>query len=251
LPVVKTPSRAGRRRGTKEAVEEQPDCLVSPDDRFERALGDEGFGIVAGLDEVGRGAWAGPVSVGVVVFPPDVPPPDGVRDSKMLTEERRESLYPLITKWCTDWSVGHAGPDECDRLGMTVALRLAARRALTTLHRPPHAVLMDGAFDYVSDPSDAVPLPGTTNVPSLPDHPPHVRTIVRGDAHCVSIAAASILAKVTRDRMMRSISASFPAFDFDRNKGYPSPVHRTALAGFGLTSVHRRSWAFVDTMAFR
>jgi ribonuclease HII len=244
-----------RRRGGKQAVEESVNpCsadAVAPDDRFERSLGDEGFGIVAGLDEVGRGAWAGPVSVGVVVFPPGLPPPDGVRDSKMLTEERREELFPLIAAWSTDWSVGHAGPDECDRWGMTLALRVAARRALATLRRPPHAVLMDGAFDYVSDPSNAAQLPGTTEVPSLPEDPPHVRTVIRGDAHCVSIAAASILAKVTRDRMMRAMSSSFPAFDFDQNKGYPSPVHKTALAGFGLTSVHRRSWAFVDSMAFR
>jgi ribonuclease HII len=249
--VMNTRTGARRRGGAKEPVEEPPDCLVSPDDRFEQALGDEGFGIVAGLDEVGRGAWAGPVSVGVVVFPAHVPPPEGLRDSKMLTEERRETLYPLITRWCTDWSVAHAGPDECDRLGMTIALRVAARRALATLRRPPHAVLMDGAFDYVSDPTNDVQLPGTTEVPALPADPPHVRTVVRGDAHCVSIAAASIVAKVTRDRMMRALSASFPAFDFDRNKGYPSPVHKTALAGFGLTSVHRRSWAFVDNMAFR
>jgi ribonuclease HII len=75
--------------------------------------------------------------------------------------------------------------------------------------------------------------------------------VVRGDATCVSVAAASIVAKVTRDRLMRTLSASFPAFDFDRNKGYPSPVHRTALAGFGLTSMHRRSWSFVDDLAFR
>ncbi|MGH9081341.1 MAG: ribonuclease HII [Acidimicrobiales bacterium] len=243
--------RARRRGAAKQAVGPRSASPVSPDDRFERALGEEGFGIVAGLDEVGRGAWAGPVSVGVVVFPPHLRPPEGLRDSKMLTEDRRETLYPLIMTWCTDWSVAHAGPDECDRLGMTVALRLAARRALATLRRPPHAVLMDGAFDYLSDPSTNVPLPGTTDVPALPEDPPHVRTVVRGDSHCVSIAAASIVAKVTRDRMMRSLSTSFPAFDFDRNKGYPSPVHRTALAGFGLTSVHRRSWAFVDHMAFR
>ena len=78
-----------------------------------------------------------------------------------------------------------------------------------------------------------------------------MRTVVRGDAACVSIAAASIVAKVTRDRMMRSLAPSFPAFDFDRNKGYPTRVHKLALAGFGLTSIHRRSWAFVDGMAFR
>ncbi len=91
----------------------------------------------------------------------------------------------------------------------------------------------------------------TTDLPCATSPAPQVQTVVRGDASCVSIAAASIMAKVTRDRMMRAMSASFPPFDFDRNKGYPSPVHRTALAGFGLTSIHRRSWAFVDDLAFR
>jgi len=218
---------------------------LAPDDRLERSLCGEGVCSVAGLDEVGRGAWAGPVSVGVVVFPEDVEPPEGLRDSKMLTEDRREYLYPLINEWCSAWSVGHAGPQECDALGMTAALRLAARRALAGLGSSPRVILMDGAFDYVSPPVEADGADGAAP-PS-----PRVRTVVRGDASCVSIAAASIMAKVTRDRMMRGLSASFPPFDFDRNKGYPSPVHRTALAGFGLTSIHRRSWSFVDDLAFR
>jgi ribonuclease HII len=219
--------------------------VQTPDDRLERSLCDEGIQFVAGLDEVGRGAWAGPVSVGVVVFPDDLAPPDGLRDSKMLTEDRREALYPLITQWCSAWSVGHAGPEECDSLGMTAALRLAARRALDSLTCEPRVVLMDGAFDYVTEPPDPAGAP-TTN-----GSWPQIRTVVRGDASCVSIAAASIVAKVTRDRMMRALSASFPAFDFDCNKGYPTPVHRTALAGFGLTSLHRRSWSYVDDLAFR
>ena len=128
---------------------------------------------------------------------------------------------------------------------MTAALRLAARRALSGLAWPAEAVVMDGGHDYVSEPC-ATERPGMP-----PPGAPEVRTVVRGDATCVSVAAASIVAKVTRDRLMRTMSASFPAFDFDRNKGYPSPVHRTALAGFGLTSVHRRSWSFVDDLAFR
>jgi len=206
---------------------------------------------VAGLDEVGRGAWAGPVSVGVVVVPFGVPAPRGIRDSKMLTEERREELFPKITAWCTGWSVGHADPLECDRLGMTAALRLAAWRALDGLAPVPQILAMDGSFDYVSHPTD----PGDPADQAEAEQPttklPQVRTVVKGDATCVSIAAASIVAKVTRDRMMRSMSASFPGFDFDRNKGYPSPVHRTALAGFGLTSLHRRSWSYVDDMVFR
>lgn len=239
-------SSGKRAQGPKRRAKAATGSGQVPDDRLERSLGGEGVRSVAGLDEVGRGAWAGPVSVGVVVFPDGLEPPDGLRDSKMLTEERREALYPLINEWCSAWSVGHAGPRECDVLGMTAALRLAARRALAGLALPPRVILMDGAFDYVSPPTDAADADGTSPPPS-----PRVRTVVRGDASCVSIAAASIMAKVTRDRMMRGLSASFPPFDFDRNKGYPSPVHRTALAGFGLTSIHRRSWSFVDDLAFR
>ncbi len=225
------PDRSGRPRPPR------------PHARLERSLGNDGHGSVAGLDEVGRGAWAGPVSVGIVVFQPDRRPPPGLRDSKLLTEPRREALFPLITRWCTAWSVGHADPTECDDLGMTGALRVAARRALDGLAAPPMVVLMDGNHDYVTDPaSGGRPPDGST---------PQIRTIVRGDATCISIAAASIVAKVTRDRLMRSLADSFPAFDFDRNKGYPSPAHRTALAGFGLTSLHRRSWSYVDDLAFR
>lgn len=216
-----------------------------PHSQLERSLLEEGFRVVAGLDEVGRGAWAGPVSVGVVVFPRDRRAPRGLGDSKLLTEEQREELFPRVIRWCDGWAVGHVGAGECDRLGMTAALRLAARRALCGLAWPADVVVMDGAFDYVSEPS-----PDDRPVPLSPGMP-HVRTVVKGDAACASIAAASIVAKVTRDRLMRSFSASFPAYDFDLNKGYPSPVHKTALAGFGLTSLHRRTWAFVDGMAFR
>jgi ribonuclease HII len=131
---------------------------------------------------------------------------------------------------------------------MTAALRLAARRALAQLSVQPGVVLLDGNFDYLSGPdtdrSDA-------DTDADASDGPVVRTVVKGDTKCLSVAAASIMAKVTRDRMMRSWSESFPPFDFDRNKGYPSPSHRTALSGFGLTSIHRRSWSFVDEMVFR
>jgi len=218
---------------------------------------------VAGVDEEGRGAWAGPVSVGVVVHAFDRTPPEGIRDSKLLSEARREELYPRIDRWCTEWAVGHASPHECDAHGMTAALRLAARRALAALSAPPGAVLMDGGFDYLTDPVVTGPIGddpvaegpadgiGTAATPDSGPAVPVVHTVVRGDACCLSIAAASIMAKVTRDRMMRSWAESFPPFDFDRNKGYPSPVHRTALAGHGLTSIHRRSWSYVDDLAFR
>ncbi len=235
----------GTRRARAAQTGRRPRSRVrNPDDKLERSLTDQGFGLVAGLDEVGRGAWAGPVSVGVVVFPEGLRAPRGLRDSKMLTEERREARFPMITRWCAGWAVGHAGAAECDSLGMTAALRLAARRALFGLAWPPQVVVMDGSFDYVSEPHAVA----HTRSPAV--GAPQIRTVVKGDATCVSIAAASIVAKVTRDRLMRSLSGSFPGFDFDRNKGYPSPVHRTALAGFGLTSMHRRSWSYVDDLAF-
>ena len=157
-----------------------------------------------------------------------------------------------MAEWCTEWAVGHASAQECDALGMTRALRLAARRALAELSAParggaPGRVLRLRTPMPDSTPTEA-PAP---RAPTPVGATPTVRTVVKGDATCLSIAAASIMAKVTRDRMMRSWSESFPPFDFDRNKGYPSPSHRTALSGFGLTSIHRRSWSFVDDLAFR
>ena len=210
---------------------------VRPGDEHERALWASGHRWVAGIDEVGRGAWAGPLSVGVAMVAPASPPPDGLADSKLLTEARREALFAPVAAWCRAWAVGHAEAGECDELGMTAALGVAAGRALAQLAGRsgvvPDAIVVDGPADYVSG-----AWPGGGPVPE-------VRTVVGGDKACISVAAASVLAKVTRDRLMRELSPSFPAFDFDRNKGYPSPVHRRALAGMGLTSLHRRSWSYV------
>ena len=216
---------------------------VRPGDEHERALWAAGHRWVAGVDEVGRGAWAGPLSVAVAVVERASPPPAGLADSKLLSEARREALFQPVGEWCCNWSVGHAEPGECDALGMTAALRLAVGRALALLAAAggpvPGALVVDGPFDYVS-----AAWPGGGPVPE-------VRTVVGGDKTCISVAAASVLAKVTRDRHMRALSPSFPGFDFDRNKGYPSPVHRRALAGMGLTSLHRRSWSYVADLAFR
>ena len=191
----------------------------------ERGLWEEGHDVVVGVDEVGRGAWAGPLSVGAAVLPRDRRVYK-VRDSKMLTEEQREHLFDRLTAWCVAWSVGHATQIECDRLGMSAAQKLAARRALDGLGLAPSAVLVDGKWDFVGG--------GLS------------RRIVRGDASCLSIATASILAKVTRDRIMRGEAEHFPAFDFDRNKGYPCPRHKAALQAFGPTSIHRRRWIFME-----
>jgi len=151
-----------------------------------------------------------------------------LRDSKMLTEAERESMFDRVADWCEAWSLGIVSHDECDELGMSAALKLAAGRAVDSLGIVPDRILLDGSHDFIGD--------GRT------------RTIVKGDATCVSIAAASILAKVSRDRMMRSEAENFPAFDFHRNKGYPCPRHRMALAALGPTTIHRRSWSYMDDL---
>jgi len=191
----------------------------------ERGLWDEGADVVVGVDEVGRGSWAGPLSVGAAVLPRHRRV-YRVRDSKMLTEAERENLFPRIAGWCRAWAVGHASQEECDNLGMSEAQRLAARRAIEGLGLVPDVVLVDGSWDFV----------GTGRV----------RRIVRGDASCLSIAAASVLAKVTRDRIMRAEAPHFPGYDFELNKGYPCPRHKAALAAWGPTSIHRRTWVFMD-----
>ncbi len=202
---------------------------AAPSLRLERDLWQQGWRHVVGIDEVGRGAWAGPLTVGAAVIP------RGrrvykVRDSKMLTEAEREALYERLAEWCTAWSVGHASPAECDELGMSEAQRLAARRALRSLAVEPDRILLDGRWDFVG-------LAGT-------------RRVVRGDATCLSISTASILAKVTRDRLMRSESIHFPAYDFETNKGYPGPVHKAALQALGPATIHRRSWVFMDHLLY-
>jgi ribonuclease HII len=197
----------------------------SPSLTLERGLWDDGADVVVGVDEVGRGAWAGPISVGAAVLPTDKRVYK-VRDSKMLTEPEREFLFDRIAGWCRAWAVGHASQAECDELGMSAAQKLAAKRAMEGLGLTPDHVLIDGRWDFV----------GLGNSQRL----------VKGDAKCLSIAAASILAKVTRDRMMRAESEHFPGYDFDLNKGYPCPRHKMALKAWGPTSIHRRTWVFMD-----
>jgi ribonuclease HII len=198
----------------------------SPSLVVERAMWAEGHEIVAGVDEVGRGAWAGPLSIGAAVVPPDRRVYK-IRDSKALTELEREALFDRIAGWCVAWAVGHASVAECESLGMAAAQRLAASRAIDGLGLgDPCRVLVDGNWDFVGR--------GTTT------------KLVRGDSRCLSIAAASILAKVTRDRIMRAEADQYPGYDFDLNKGYPCPRHKLALAAYGPSAIHRRSWVFMD-----
>ncbi len=193
----------------------------------ERALWDAGHEIVVGVDEVGRGAWAGPLTIGAAVVPKDRRIYK-LRDSKALTEAEREALFERVAEWCDAWAIGHASHEECDRLGMSAAQKLAARRAIAGLGLAPDAVILDGKWDFVGHPV--------------------TRRLIKADAKCLSVAAASILAKVVRDRIMRADAENYPGFDFEANKGYPCPRHRTALQGYGPTPIHRRSWVFMDSL---
>ena len=199
----------------------------SPSLVVERELWAAGADVVVGIDEVGRGSWAGPLVVGAAVVPSDRRIYK-IRDSKMLTEPEREAMFDRVSSWCRAWSIGQASHTECDELGMSAAQKLAARRALDALGLAPDRVLVDGSWDFVGG--------GIT------------RTLVKGDATCLSIAAASILAKVSRDRMMRAEAENFPGYHFHANKGYPCPRHKLALAGMGPTTIHRRTWAFMDSL---
>lgn len=199
----------------------------APTRELERGLWERGFETVVGIDEVGRGAWAGPLMVGAAVLPRDRRV-NGVRDSKLLTEAERERIFDRIAAWCDAWAVGAASQEECDRLGMSRAQKLAASRAVGALSVVPDAAVTDGTWDFVS--------------PAVP----HVELAVKADQRCLSVAAASILAKVVRDREMRRSATDYPAWSFDTNKGYPCPTHKSALVGYGPSAIHRRTWVFMD-----
>ncbi len=200
-----------------------------PSRAVEKALLDQGYRVIVGVDEVGRGAWAGPIMVGAAVLPPDRRV-YGVRDSKMLAEADRERLFDRVASWCTTWAVGAATQEECDTIGMAEAQRRAARRAIEGLGVTPDRVLVDGNWDFVG-------LGCTTR-------------IVKGDATCLSIAAASILAKVSRDRLMRLEAHQYPGYEFDTNKGYPCPRHKMALHAYGPSAIHRRTWVFMENLVW-
>ena len=197
----------------------------SPSLLVERELWASGHEVVVGMDEVGRGAWAGPISVGAAVIPQDKRVYK-IRDSKMLTSAERELMFERIASWCVTWAVGHASQEECDTLGMSAAQKLAADRALEGIGVHADKVVLDGKWDFVGR--------GTTI------------KLVKGDARCLSIAASSILAKVVRDRIMRAEADNYPGYDFELNKGYPCPRHKTALRAYGPSAIHRRSWVFMD-----
>ncbi len=196
--------------------------------------------MVVGIDEVGRGALAGPLTVGAVVVTSDAPPPAGLDDSKLLTPARREALVAPLRAWAADWSLGSASSAEIDAWGLRVALAVAATRAIEGLSLQPTIALLDGPFNLLAAPLDVafgVQPPPTLHYASLA----HV-TIVKGDQQSATIAAAAVLAKVHRDDVMVGLHEEFRVFGWAHNKGYGAPDHMEALRRHGPTDYHRQSW---------
>lgn len=227
---------------------------------------------VGGMDEVGRGALAGPVSVGVVVVDAATrSAPPGLDDSKRLTAAERERLHPLLARWAPAWAVGHASNDEIDAWGILVALRVAGLRALAQLPTTPERLLLDGTYDWLHRPvpapreetlfehlddlddldaldSSEAPAPvspptrGPEELSTLAGVAPPVDLLPKADRRCAAVAAASVLAKVERDRMMAELGERDTRWGWQHNKGYSAPEHLLALAEHGPCSWHRRSW---------
>jgi len=192
----------------------------------ERGLLDCGAALVGGVDEVGLGAWAGPVTVGAVILHP------GrriykVRDSKLLDAPRRECLAEKVRSDCLCWAIGSSWPSEIDEFGLSEAIRRAGRRAVAGLGVKPDAMLIDGNWNFMSGFASQF----------------DVKMVVRGDCESLSIACASIVAKVARDKIMGELATLYPFWAFESNKGYPSPAHKWALSAFGPSPIHRRLFA--------
>lgn len=207
--------------------------MTSPTTDVEERLFNSGYSLIAGMDEVGRGALAGPVTVGVVCIDSDCgPAPVGLADSKLLTPQQRTQLVDPVRNWAKSFGVGHASPQEIDHYGLTAALALAGHRALAESNVNPELVIVDGSYDWLT-PRQLLQLPCLT---------PAVTTAIKGDLRIASIAAASIVAKTQRDELMISYHNTYPQYGWDSNKGYAAPTHREALKQYGSTDFHRRSW---------
>lgn len=273
--------RTARRPRTGTAASGGRSSRPVPHLRHERALLRAGARLVAGMDEVGRGSLAGPVSVGVVVVDARTRScPQGVADSKLLTAAARTALVPALSRWGVARAVGHASAAEIDTVGIIAALRLAGQRALASVAAevgPVDAVVLDGSHDWLTSPAqgslldaldelddldlavgaagpaaDDPPVPGPAAAHRLLPPPaapsvdvigtPAVHLRVKADRSCATVAAASVLAKCERDALMVRLSALHPQYRWDSNKGYASDDHVAALRAHGPSPWHRRSW---------
>lgn len=204
--------------------------MIGPDFSHEQEAMARGATRIAGVDEVGRGPLAGPVTAAAVVLDPaDIP--EGLHDSKTLSAKRRDALHDALMA-CAEVSVAHATVEEIDTLNILRASHLAMERAIAGLSYPPDMALIDGNL-----------IPRDLTIPA--------RTIIKGDARCMSISAASIVAKIRRDRIMWDLAQQFPGYGWESNAGYPSKSHKDALQNLGVTPHHRRSFKPVHNILYQ
>jgi ribonuclease HII len=202
---------------------------AQPDLSFELALWQAGLTLVAGIDEAGRGALAGPVCAAAVILPPDpgvLSKLPGVRDSKQMSPGEREAARELIIRYATAWGVGFAAAHEIDQIGIVPATQLAASRALEALSIPPVHILLDYLF--------------------LPEVSVPQTALVKGDCRSLSIAAASVLAKTARDALLRELDLAYPGYGFASHKGYGTLAHRQAIQRLGVCQMHRTSFRLYE-----
>ncbi|HWP51841.1 MAG TPA: ribonuclease HII [Clostridia bacterium] len=197
-------------------VKEKPNLY-----EIEDALHSRGLTLICGVDEAGRGPLVGPVCAAAVILPQGLTI-DGLNDSKKLTEKKRDALYDIITAQAVSWAVGLASAQEIDEINILQATYLAMHRAVSGLNCSPDYVLVDGN----GDPHLSLP----------------TQTVVKGDSKAACIAAASVLAKVTRDRLLTSLGERYPEYGFEKHKGYPTQAHYQAIAKYGITPEHRHSF---------
>jgi len=197
--------------------------VETPSLERERTLWADGYRFVAGIDEVGRGPLAGPVVAAVVVFPPGCEPVEGLRDSKTLSARQRDKVAAAVKEVALAWAVGAASVREVDRRNILRATALAMRRAILRLPSKPDKFLIDGS--------------------PMPELRFEHEAIVKGDLHCQSIAAASVIAKCVRDDIMIRLARRYPDFGWDLNKGYATIEHLAAIEALGTTAHHRKSFA--------
>ncbi len=192
-----------------------------PSYEIEAAALEAGYAVIAGTDEAGRGPLAGPVYAAAVILPMGLVI-DGLNDSKKLTEKKREALFDIICKEALSYGIAYATPEEIDELNILNASQLAMRRAVAMLTPSPDLVLVDG------------------NVAR--EFPMDTKTVVKGDSLSMSIAAASILAKVSRDRVMAELAKEYPQYQLEKHKGYPTPLHMNLVRELGPSPIHRKSF---------
>lgn len=193
---------------------------------LEKQLLNSGAKIIAGVDEVGRGALAGPVTVGIALLDgTNLEVPRKLKDSKLISKATRESLIPELKTWIKNYSIGHASALEIDEIGIVGALKLAFSRAYKSLLVKPNHVILDGKHNWLSEFNEF-----------------EVTTKIKADQHCAIVSAASVLAKVERDQLMAKADLEYPGYGLAKNVGYGSASHMDAIGKLGATQFHRRSW---------